>query len=243
MAIKILGISGSPRREGNTEILVREALRGAGEMAGVEAVFLGLSGKKIGHCTGCLACERQKRFCVMKDDFGEFFKGYMEADGIIMGSPVYHLSISSGLKAAIDRLGQSMFAIYRGKLPRLCKVGGAIAQGASLYGGQEYALQFMANHFILENCLFVSGDRPQSKMGVPASTLGDSTRGSIRKNEGALRMSRTLGRRVAEMAKIVKAGLAQMAGELGPEYGEKAHLAAIYREEEKNRGEKENGKI
>jgi multimeric flavodoxin WrbA len=243
MRIKILGISGSPRKEGNTEILVREALLGAGEIAGVEPVFLGLAGKKIGHCTGCLACEKRKRFCVIKDDFREFFKGYMEADGIILGSPVYHLAITSTLKAAIDRLGQSMFAIYRGKLPRLCKVGGAIAQGGSLYGGQEYALQFMASHFILQNCLFVSGDRPQSKMGVPASTLGDSTRGSIGKNEGALRMSRTLGRRVAEMAKIVQAGLAQMGGELGPEYRERKHLESIYREEEKDGGEKENGKI
>ncbi len=242
MKVKIVGISGSPRRGGNTDILVEEALSGAGEIAGVEPLFLGLAGKKIGHCTGCLACEQQKGICVRKDDFADFFKAYMEADGIILGTPVYHLSVTSVLKAAIDRLGQSMFAVYRGKLPRLSKVGGAIAQGNSVYGGQEYALQFLVNHFILENCLVVSGDSPQSKVGVPASTQADSTRGSIRKNENALRMSRSLGRRVAEMAKIVKTGMSRLGSELGPEYSERKHLACMGREEEK-RGENQNGKI
>ena len=227
MTVKIIGICGSPRKGGNTEILVKEALLGAQAVKDAKTSFLSLAGKKIGHCTGCLACERQRRFCVVPDDFPEFFKGYMEADGIILGSPVYHLSITSTLKAAIDRLGQSMFAIYRGKLPRLCKVGGAVTQGNSLYGGQEFALQFMINSFILENCLVVSGDSPQSKIGVPASTGADSTRGSIRKNENALLLSRSLGRRVAEMAGIVKAGMKELAPDLGPEYFEAKHLELL----------------
>ena len=107
--------------------------------------------------------------CTIKDDFQEFFKAYMESDGIIIGSPVYHLSITSCLKAAIDRLGQSIFSIYQGKQPRFCKVGAVVTQGNSLYGGQEFALQFIVNSFILENNIVVSGNPPQSKIGVAFS--------------------------------------------------------------------------
>ncbi|MFX0197871.1 MAG: flavodoxin family protein [Candidatus Hodarchaeota archaeon] len=226
MNIKVVGISGSPRKNGNTEILVKEALNGAQEIRGVQTTFRTVAGKEIRHCTGCLSC-RKKGLCVINDDFIAFFKAYMEADGIIMGSPVYHLSITSCLKAVIDRLGQVMFSTYQGKLPRLCKVGGVITQGGSIYGGQEFTLQFMINSFILENCVVVSGDSPQSKIGVPASTFGDLKRGSIRDNENAILLSRSLGRRVGEMAKIIKTGLRQLRGELGPEYFATKHLKKL----------------
>lgn len=225
MMIKVIGICGSPRK-GNTEIMVKEALRGAEEIEDVKTDFLGLAGKKIAHCTGCLSCEK-KGFCVIQDDFKEFFRAYMEADGIIMGSPVYHLSITSCLKAAIDRMGQVMFSIYEGKLPRLSKIAGVISQGGSIYGGQEFALQFMINSFILENCLVVSGDSPQSKLGVPASTHGDRSRDGVRSNENVILLCRSLGRRVGEMARIVKTGMAKLKAELGPEYFETKHLQEI----------------
>jgi multimeric flavodoxin WrbA len=230
--IKIVGIAGSPRSGGNTEILVREALEGAREIRDVDTHFISLAKKKIGSCIGCLLCEKKESLCVVNDDFQEFFKAYMEADGIILGSPVYHLSITSSLKSAIDRLGQSMFSVYKGKLPRLCKVGGVISQGNSIYGGQEFALQFMINSFLLENCLVVTGDSPQSKIGIAASTYGDSQRGSILKNENAIAITRTLGRRVAEMARVIRTGVETLKEELGPEYFAQKHLhIAVAREE------------
>lgn len=227
MIIKVTGISGSPRRGGNTEVLVKEALKEAQKIKDVETAFLSLAGKKIGYCRGCLACQKQNSICVIRDDFQEFFKAYMEADGIIMGSPVYHLSITSCLKAAIERLGQSLFSIYQGKLPRLCKVGGAIVQGNSIYGGQEFALQFIINSFILENCIVVSGNSPQSKLGVAASTFADSKRDSIRKNKDAISLSRGLGQRVAEMTHIINTGIKRYYEEykeLGSEYFDKKYL-------------------
>jgi hypothetical protein len=117
-----------------------------------------------------------------------------------------------------------MFALYKGKTPRLCKAAGVISQGNSVYGGQEFALQFMINSFLLENCIVVSGDSPQSKIGVPASTFGDSNRGSIAKDGGALVASRSLGRRVAEMARIIRTGIKELDMELGPEYFERRHV-------------------
>ena len=231
MAISIIGISGSPRKNGNTETLVREALMGATEIGNVKTSFFSLAGKNIAHCKGCLACEKKHTICKVRDDFPDFFSAYMNADGIIIGSPVYHLSITSVLKAAIDRLGQSMFSVYRGKMPRLCKVGGIITQGNSIYGGQEFALQFVINSFILENCVVVSGDSPQSKLGVPASTHADSTPGNIKKNEAAMNMSRSLGKRVTEMAKIIVTGKEQLTDFLGAEYFEKKHLEFLKHKE------------
>ena len=224
MIVKVLGISGSPRKNSNTEFLVKEALKGAQSVKDVEVSFLSLAGKKINHCIGCLACEKRKGICIIKDDFQEFFRAYMESDGIIIGSPVYHLSITSCLKAAIDRLGQSLFSIYQGKQPRFCKVGGAIVQGNSVYGGQEFALQFIINSFILVNNVVVSGNSPQSKIGVPASTFGDSEQGSIRKNENAISLCRGLGERVAEMSHIINIGIKHYHKELGSEYFDKKYL-------------------
>jgi len=222
--IKIIGISGSPRRGSNTEVLVKEALKGAQKIKDVETDFLSLAGKNIEHCKGCLACQKQNRICVIRDDFQEFFKAYMKADGIIIGSPVYHLSITSCLKAAIERLGQSLFSIYQGEQPLLFKVGGAIAQGNSIYGGQEFALQFIINSFILENCIVVSGNSSQSKLGVPASTFSDSKQGSIRKNKNAISLSRGLGERVAEMAHIINIGIKHYYKETDSKYFERRYL-------------------
>lgn len=227
MVVKILGISGSPRKNSNTEILVKEALKGAQSVKDVEVSFFPLAGKKINHCIGCKSCVQHNNICTIKDDFQEFFKAYMETDGLIIGSPVYHLSISSLLKAAIDRLGQSLFSVYQGKHPRFCKVGGVLAQGNSLYGGQEFALQFMINSLILMNNVVVSGNRPKSKIGVPASTYGDPERGSIKKNEDALVMAYGLGQRVAEMTHIIQAGLKSYKENLGPEYFDKHYQQFI----------------
>lgn len=228
MIVKILGISGSPRKNSNTEVLVKEALKGVQSVQNVEVSFFPLAGKKIGHCLGCLSCKKRQSICTIKDDFQEFFKAYMEADGIIIGSPVYHLSITSCLKAAIDRLGQSLFSIYQGKQPRFCKVGGAIAQGNSLYGGQEFTLQFIINSFILMNSVVVSGNRPQSKIGVPLSYPKGQAQFKNKESDPDLNtIIRGLGQRVAEMAHIIQTGLEHYHENLGPEYSDKKYQRFI----------------
>jgi NAD(P)H-dependent FMN reductase len=144
MKIRVAGISGSPRKGGNTEQLVQEALKGAREVKGVETVFLSLAGKKIQHCTGCLACEKRKQICVLRDEFRDFFQTYMEADGIILGSPIYHLSIPSKLKPGgqlvwrpgIDAPIYDQF-FHFGKLPCGKRGFSAIKDwGCNLYSGK-----------------------------------------------------------------------------------------------------------
>lgn len=101
--MKVIGISGSPREEGNTEFFIKAALQQL-ENQGISVEFIRLKDKKIDECSGCYSCTKEKA-CRIKDDFQEVFKKMIEADGIILGSPVYHSSITPKLKALLDRAG------------------------------------------------------------------------------------------------------------------------------------------
>jgi len=98
---RVLGIVGSPRRGGNTDILVDEALKGAAE-AGAEVEKVYLVDLTIEPCRGCLTC-RDKGECVIEDDMkGMLAK--MKASGVwILGTPVYWWGPSAQLKAFVDR--------------------------------------------------------------------------------------------------------------------------------------------
>ena len=222
--VKILGIVGSPRRNSNTEVMVREALKGAEETGGVETEMLLLAGKKIISCIGCLKCLEKQDLCVFrfKDDMQEFYEKYMAADGLIIGSPVYHASISGILKNAIDRLGQGLGGKFgEFNFPWLCKVGGVLAQGLGKFGGQEFTMQFLVNHLLLLNNIVVSADAPtigigvggtfQDKPGYEAGIIGE-------RDPEALEASKLLGKRVGEITKIVKAGVRALQNELPDDY-------------------------
>ncbi|GAA0179105.1 flavodoxin family protein [Clostridium sediminicola] len=101
--MKVIGITGSPREEGNTEFLINTALQQLKDR-GIDIELIRLKGKKIDECNGCYLCTKSKE-CSIKDDFQEVFKKMIEADGILLGSPVYHSSITPKLKALLDRAG------------------------------------------------------------------------------------------------------------------------------------------
>jgi multimeric flavodoxin WrbA len=101
--IKVLGIVGSPRRGGNTEILVDEALKAA-ESVGAETEMIRLSEKKVNPCDGCASCGETGK-CKVKDDFAEVFYKMAEADAILLASPSYFESVTPQIKALIDRAG------------------------------------------------------------------------------------------------------------------------------------------
>jgi multimeric flavodoxin WrbA len=222
--VKILGIVGSPRHHSNTEVMVREALKGAEETGSVETEMLLLAGKKIISCIGCLKCLEKQDLCVFrfKDDMQEFYEKYMGADGLIIGSPVYHASISGILKNVIDRLGQGLGGKYgEFNFPWLCKVGGVLAQGLGKFGGQEFTMQFLVNHLLLLNNIVVSADAPQIAIGV-GGTFQDKPgweAGIIgERDPEALEASKLLGKRVGEITKIVKAGVRALQNELPDDY-------------------------
>jgi multimeric flavodoxin WrbA len=101
--IHILGVVGSPRIEGNTERVVAEALNAAKE-DGAEIELLRLADRDIQPCTACLSC-RKTGECLIRDDFNPIFEKMVQADGIILASPVYFSSATPQMKALIDRAG------------------------------------------------------------------------------------------------------------------------------------------
>jgi multimeric flavodoxin WrbA len=155
---------------------------------------------------------------VLDDDFNEFFEAWLEADGILWGAPVYHMGPPAQVKAAIDRLGNVLFSHLYKTLPRFSKVSAAIAQGSSRYGGQEITLQFFLQHFLVMNCLAVSGDTPDSYIGAPGLAPSALDANSILQDEIGMRTARNLGKRLAEMTRIVRIGMKVLGDQLPGEY-------------------------
>ena len=99
----ILAIVGSPRKGGNTDLLVDEALKGAAERgAQTEKVFL--ADLLVGGCKACEACLRNEvEWCIQQDDMIPIYEKILAADAIILGTPVYWWGPSAQLKAFMDR--------------------------------------------------------------------------------------------------------------------------------------------
>lgn len=101
MSKNILVLSGSPRKEGNSDILCDQFVMGAKESGNeVEKIFI--SNKKIGYCTGCYACEKTGK-CAQKDDMADILEKMIKADVIVMATPVYFYSLDAQVKTLIDR--------------------------------------------------------------------------------------------------------------------------------------------
>ncbi|TAJ45340.1 flavodoxin family protein [Methanofollis fontis] len=101
MAVKVLGISGSPHRRGNTETLLDAFLHGA-EEAGGEVRKVVLRDLAYSSCRGCNACHKNGR-CVVKDDLTGLFEEILAADVLAIASPIYSMGITADLKGLIDR--------------------------------------------------------------------------------------------------------------------------------------------
>lgn len=179
--MKVLGILCSPRKDGNTEILMQEALASARE-AGAEAEMFAVRDKDIKPCDACYACAKTGK-CHIKDDMQELYLKFLEADGIIWGTPVFFFNVTAQAKIIIDRL----YPLYMdGKLVN--KVGGVIAVASSL--GHSGVLD-------LFNAIFSA-----SHMFSAGFACGFARRrGGIRKDKHAMKAAEELGRLVVLMLK------------------------------------------
>lgn len=102
MSKKILILSSSPRRGGNSDTLCDEFMRGAVE-AGNEVDKVFLRDKTIRYCTGCSTCSQYNKPCPQKDDAAEIIEKMLAADVIVLGTPVYFYAMSAQLKTFLDR--------------------------------------------------------------------------------------------------------------------------------------------
>lgn len=219
--IRVLGICGSPRAKSNSKRLMDLALEGAAEVGGVEVETYLFNQKQIAACTACNAYCIKNKECVHKDGFVEFAEKWLRADAIIWSMPVYTMSGPALVRAAMDRLGE-VFLGNRieqiqagGTLPHFMKACGIIVQGSSRFGNQEIVIEGMVDHFVLMDCIPVCADMPHSHTGV-AGHIVDKTEPDDK--EGLLTESKMLGRRVAQVGKLLKLGRYAIADSLSDDY-------------------------
>jgi multimeric flavodoxin WrbA len=160
--MRVLGISGSPRANGNTAFAIQYALdiiRGEG----FETKYISLAKRTIGYCIGCWKCEKTYA-CWQEDDMEEILNAMRWCDGLLIGSPVYFGMITGQLKTMMDRT-IVMRPNYGDELPLAGKVGGAIACAASRSGGQEITLQNIQTYMLQMNMLVINDGPNYSHSG------------------------------------------------------------------------------
>ena len=188
--VKIIGIIGSPRKDGNTSYLVETALKSA-QSAGADIEIINLGSVNIEPCVACDICKATGE-CAIYDDVGELLNIMMESDGMIIGSPVYFGSVTSQLKMLMDRTRP-----LRGSFKLKNKICGAIAVGGSRNGGQESTISVI-HDFLLIHDIIIVGD------GAPIAHYGGTGVGGPKRDanmdEIGIETSKNLGKRVAELA-------------------------------------------
>jgi multimeric flavodoxin WrbA len=188
--VKIIGIVGSPRKGGNTTILVKEALKAA-ENAGADTELINLGNAEIEPCIACDICKSTGE-CAIYDDVPSILTKLIESQGMIIGSPVYFGNVTAQLKMLMDRSRPLRMDF---KLKN--KVGGAISVGGSRNGGQETTISAI-HEFMLIHDVIIVGD------GAPLAHYGGTGVGGAKEEAGSdevgLETSKNLGGRVAELA-------------------------------------------
>jgi len=175
--VKILAVSCSPRRQGNTEILLDEVLKGA-KQEGAEVELYSVSGKTIGPCDGCFSCRKTGK-CHIDDDMQGLYGKLRAADGIVFGAPIYLYGVAAQAKAIIDR----SFALDHDQTSLANKVGGIVVVAASL--GVLQAVKDLYFYYISMQML------PANFVAAYANAKGD-----VKKLENCLKAANNLGRQM-----------------------------------------------
>ncbi len=190
--MKVIAFNGSARKDGNTAILLKRVLQVL-EAEGIETELIQLAGELIRGCNACRTCYTTKNNrCVIEDDHvNVYIQKMLEADGIILGSPVYFSMMTPELKALIDRAGY--VARANGDIFKR-KVGAAVV--AVRRAGAMPTFDAI-NHFFLI-----------SQMIVPGSSYWNigigHKKGEIEGDKEAMETMETLGRNMAWVLKKLK---------------------------------------
>lgn len=183
--MKVVAFCGSARKDGNTARMVREAF-GPLEAAGVQTELVQLAGQTLRGCRACYQCmEKKDGRCSTKDDaVNDYIAKMVEADGILLASPVYFSDVSSEMKALIDRAGM-VCRVSGDLLKRKLCAGIAVARR----GGAIHTFDTL-NHFFLIGQMIV--------VGSSYWNLGfGRDKGEVERDEEAMAVMRTLGENLA----------------------------------------------
>ncbi len=145
--MKVLAINGSARKDGNTALLINTVFEELNK-EGIETEMVQLSGKIMEPCKACWVCSGKKNCVHKKDQFQEIFEKMTQADGIILGSPVYTANMSANMQALLER-ASVVTDMNRSENLFAHKVGAAVT--AARRGGALSALDSMNHFFMLQN--------------------------------------------------------------------------------------------
>jgi len=189
--MKVLGINCSPRKGGNTEILIKEVFK-ALEKEGIKTDFFQLGGKKVSGCVACMKCKKKEDGrCHEKNDvINECIEKMVKADAIIIGSPVYHADLTADAKALIE---VASYALRASGSPLKYKIGAAVI--AVRRGGAIHAFDSI-NHFFLINEMIVPGSIYWN-IGIGRE------KGEVLKDEEGMKTMKVLGENMAWLLKKV----------------------------------------
>ncbi len=190
--LKVVALNGSARKDGNTAILLRHALKEL-EKEGIQTELIEMSGANIHGCLACYECSKKKDGrCAQANDMGNVYIEKMaQADGVLLGSPTYVADVSPEMKALIDRaclVAKANDGMFRRK------VGAAVV--AVRRAGGIHAFDTM-NHFFLISEMIVPGSSYWN-IGV-GREIGD-----VDKDEEGIRTMKTLGINMAWLMKHLK---------------------------------------
>lgn len=183
--MKVLGINGSARKDGNTAIIMNKVFEELNKQ-GIETELVQFAGQVIEPCKACWACGEQKNCVHRKDIFRETFDKMMEADGILLGSPVYAANISASMQAFLERAAV-VCDMNRGSLNNKYKVGASVV--ALRRGGALSAVDAM-NHFFMNQEMIIVGSTYWNM--VYGQMPGD-----VLKDEEGIRNMQNLGENMA----------------------------------------------
>ncbi len=194
--MKILAFNGSPRKDGNTEYLLRTVL-GPAEEAGMETELIQIGGTGLQHCKACYLCAKNKdrRCCNENDMINKWLMKMYEADAIILGSPTYFADMTADMKAFIDRTG-FVARVNGGLFAR--KIGAAVV--AERRGGAVHVLDSINHMFLI------------SRMIVPGSTYWNFgvgfNPGEVANDKEALENMRDLGETIVWLVQALRTPVA-----------------------------------
>ena len=190
--MKVLGINCSPRKEGNTELLIREVFKVL-EHKGINTEFFQLGGKKVNGCIACMKCKKKADGKCHQDNdlINKCMEKMVKADAIIIGSPTYFADLSTEAKALIDVAG---YALRAAGNPLKRKPGAAVI--AVRRAGAIHAFDSI-NHFFLINEMIIPGS---SYWNVAYG----KEKGEVAKDEEGMKTMKVLGENMAWLMERIK---------------------------------------
>ena len=186
--MKAIGIAGSPRKSGNTEILTAHCLKAIAE-EGIDTELVSLAGLNITGCKHCEYCYEHPGECATKDDAQPIIEKMKAADAIIVGSPVYFGSATSLVKGLLERAGYSNRGAFAGK------VGGPVV--VARRAGQNFTFVELMHWFHITQII------------NPGSTYWNMAfgreKGEVEKDEEGMNTVWNFAKNVANLVKKLKA--------------------------------------